>query len=181
MTKLKGRVKSISVKEVTEKVQILHPTYTTGSSTFIIGKVDEDYIELCNSGRLIDMIPKKDISKLKTLVVEYEYSYKDDFDIDWVHTTKQLPLKYSQWQATIDSGVVDNDKEVEFEIVVQDGPHPNDRYFEYAKIIPQKKRMYSEEDVHNLMMQAWINGQANPTSPYTVREYWINKILKSFK
>lgn len=81
-----------------------------------------------------------------------------------------IPLKYSQWQNAIDNGEVDSDKVVEFEIIENKGylicSHCKNPYdcsptdgkciicrksglselikgLSIAKIIPQKKRMYS--------------------------------------
>lgn len=39
------------------------------------------------------------------------------------------------------------------------------------------KDSWSRDEVHNLLMQAWINGQAKPDCHYTVREKWIEENL----
>jgi hypothetical protein len=42
----------------------------------------------------------------------------------------------------------------------------------------QAERMFSAEEVENLLMQAWIHGQAQPDCHYTVRENWIKQTIK---
>ena len=44
-------------------------------------------------------------------------------------------------------------------------------------IIKKQKDSYTREKVHNLMMQAWIYGEANPNKHYTFRENWIEQNL----
>ena len=43
--------------------------------------------------------------------------------------------------------------------------------------ITKVKDSWSREEVHNLMMQAWITGEASPNQHYTVREKWIKENL----
>jgi len=44
-------------------------------------------------------------------------------------------------------------------------------------VIIHQAKMYTREEVHNLMMQAWIWGQSKPDCHYTVREKWIEENL----
>lgn len=160
MTRLKGKVKSISVKEVTEGMQV----GWEGVNRFHFGKtekvVDKVYVKVnleTTNGH--DTVP---IDLLKTLVVEYGNGVeigiieKEGNSLLMKELPKQqmrqLPLKYSQWQSAIDNGEVDSDKEVEFEIkhgFVHGGEGEIVDKFcaRYAKIIPQKKRVYSEEEM----------------------------------
>lgn len=41
----------------------------------------------------------------------------------------------------------------------------------------ERKELYTKEEVHNLMTEAWINGEAKPNQHYTVREEWVEKRL----
>jgi len=43
--------------------------------------------------------------------------------------------------------------------------------------IKKLKDSWNREEVHNLMMQAWIFGQADKSLDYTIREKWIEKNL----
>lgn len=43
--------------------------------------------------------------------------------------------------------------------------------------IKKVKDSWTKEEVHNLMMQAWINGEAKPNQHYSVRENWIEENL----
>lgn len=142
MNHLQGKVKSISVKEVPARMQLLTPIGVRR-----VGKAEhikEDSILI--NGVWWDRVV------LKTLVVECEETVvgHDRYGEQEADITRILPLKHSQWQSAIDNGEVDSDKEVRFEILNTPGPN------EYAKIIPQKKRMYSEEEVISLM---WLSAQ----------------------
>ena len=43
--------------------------------------------------------------------------------------------------------------------------------------IKKVKDSWTREEVHNLMMQAWINGEANPNQHFSIRETWIENNL----
>lgn len=43
--------------------------------------------------------------------------------------------------------------------------------------IKKVKDSWSREEVHNLMMQAWIYGESDKSMDYTIRERWIEKML----
>jgi hypothetical protein len=103
-------------------------------------------------------------SKLKELFIEFPVgvTLKDGT----LCTT--IPLKYSQWQAAIDNGEVDSNKEVEFEIISTPFKQPANpihgiswskaqldagedlTIIKIAKIIPTKKRLYNEDEVMNI-------------------------------
>lgn len=108
----------------------------------------------------------------------------EQYVVQDLETGNILPLKFSQIQSAIDNGEVDSDKVVEFEIVP--------RYLEekdvnsingFAKIIPQKKRMYTEEEVEELLLKicrlqndklttakdisAWLKNNAKGEIPVT--------------
>jgi hypothetical protein len=119
----KCKVKSIPVTEVTVGMQVgykMNPLIGL-SSGWSIGKV----IELLTSGdkcaRLEysynqnNCIPSHlvSLSELKTIVVEYDYDVNHLMEVDY----KQVPLKYSDWQQSIDHELLDNDKEFDFDIV----------------------------------------------------------------
>lgn len=44
-------------------------------------------------------------------------------------------------------------------------------------IIKKVKDSWNREEVHSLMMQAWIHGEADKSMDYTVREKWIEENL----
>lgn len=131
-----GKVISQPVKEVTEGMQVL----TISNKIRKIKKIHSKTVVEVDG---IDV----EINSLKTLVVEYKE--KDSFTSSTFadrFITKQLPLKYSQWQAVIDEKIVDDmDYSVEFEI--KDMDYPNRVFEKIAKIIPPKKKMYGEEEI----------------------------------
>lgn len=152
MKHLQGNVKSIPVTEVKEGMQVLYDGRTCKVTSINHGTKDKpNYTPIILDGNFgITM------DRLKTLVVEY---LDDKYIAGTLFSSKmsQLPLKYSQWQSTIDAGEVDTDKIVEFEIIIQtsNGRGP---LLDIAKIIPQKKRMYSEEEVKSLANKAYKYG-----------------------
>lgn len=72
----------------------------------------------------------------------------EQYVVQDLETGNILPLKFSQIQSAIDNGEVDSDKEVEFEIIDKTIV---DYYTIYAKIIPQKERIYSKQEVEKLI------------------------------
>ncbi len=150
--KLKGKVKSIPVTEVTEEMQVI---YNDGNKDYVmtVGEDEKHPISLKLG------VGHARLSHLKTFVIEYKEKVLEDeleakeFVLRENTYTKQLPLKYSQWQSALDNGEVDSDKEVEFEIITNDTSNYNVipqnfiKHIQFAKIIPVKKRMYSEEDM----------------------------------
>lgn len=113
----------------------------------------------------------------------------EQYVVQDLETGNILPLKFSQIQSAIDNGEVDSDKEVEFEIkdgFVHGGEGViTDRFsIRYAKIIPQKKRMYSEEEI--LMLLDWLGPNsyhnANTLQPHvnSVRSGGKEKLLELF-
>lgn len=151
-----GRVRAIPVKEVTEGMQVIDRFNNVSK----VVRTDPEFVVVavhCRDGEIRHH--NDQINKLKTLVVEYEDGYITA-NGGQLETTKQLPLKYSQWQSAIDNGEVDSDKVVEFEIknlvggIEFDGhadPKTNHKDLWIAKIIPQKKRMYTQEEVDHLI------------------------------
>jgi len=43
--------------------------------------------------------------------------------------------------------------------------------------ITKVKDSWTREEVHNLLMQAWVHGQANSVCHYEIREKWIEENL----
>lgn len=160
MNHLQGKVKSISVKEVTEGIQVLYKNQIHRVTEISNHEFKKEYMSAKMAYILADSSSYAYLEELKTLVVEYE-----DYSKSLRSTvTLGLPLKYSQWQSAIDSGEVDSDKVIKFEIKT----HTRDTseitgadgelnglpmQFQYAKIIPQKKRMYSEEEVKEIVFE----------------------------
>lgn len=161
MTRLTGKVKSIPVKEVTEGIQVKEKNYVCRVEWIDKDAINSIQLSLVKNPSIKSWHTKEE---LKTIVVEYEgilpfktqgQSKNEKGDIG----IYQLPLKYSQWQSSIDNGEVDSDKEVEFEKVrtardsksnffkTKSDSIPLIETFNYAKIIPQKKKVYSEEDM----------------------------------
>lgn len=175
MAKKQGKVKAIPVKEVTEGMQVLCLNKYVGK----VNHIDSD------KGTHVG-ISYYCSSELKTLVVEYEDT--QTWGIEGVSKTKQyLPLMYSQWQSAIDNGEIDSDKEVEFEIkdcVWKDTIEGKDTLvptFQIAKIVPQKKRMYSEEEVEDICMGWMIHLQNNKLPNGPVRRYFRTLDLDKIK
>ncbi len=122
---MKGFIKSIPVKKVTEGMQVIYKNQIIN----LIG----------------DMLSNTDLLKAcKTLVVEYiEVPSNAKPGIRELIKVVQLPLKYSQWQ-------VDKiDTEVEFEVayVNENKSEFSNNGMQIAKIILKEKRMYSEEEI----------------------------------
>ena len=143
--KKQGKVKSVPVKakDLTKGIQVIDK-FGNVSKVYSIDSINKNYVEieiLCRDGEI--RYHSDYLENLKTLVVEYDY--RGAYDGKPHHLT-QLPLKRSQWQSAIDNNEVDSDKIVDFEII---DPilksHLSDQ--EYAEIIPQKKRVYTFEDM----------------------------------
>lgn len=152
---MKGKIKSVPVKEVTEGMKVLWTN--PGTKVTHILTVRPNHIQYVNEDLAI-AYAKQIIDELKTLVVEYERDCNEARCLGGdIHNCKtlQLPLKYSQWQAAINAGEVDSDKVVEFEIKGIDLVGTNtgqpdydwNKQYQIAKIIPQKKRMYTEREL----------------------------------
>lgn len=77
--------------------------------------------------------------------------------LDYV-TTGDLPMtitmtvKWSQWQAAIDSKEVDSEQEVTFE---EADTHTTSGIVTMARIIPIKKRQFTTDDVDAIMDEVW--------------------------
>lgn len=160
MKHLQGKVISIPVKEVTEGMQVL-----TQYGICTVRAFKDNIVWILMLGNK-NPLSFKDaclgydytllVTELKTLVVEYKEEGHEDWAGDnytgepiWIDgKVKQLPLKYSQWQSVIDSGKVDSDKIVEFEIINR--PYLDDR--DIAKIIPQKS---SWENIQAIAYDEW--------------------------
>lgn len=177
---MKGKVKSIETKDVSRNKQLLHSKYGIVTSEGGAGSI----VRLSNKTAV-------DYRELKTLVVEYEeldLAYNEDKrNLDRLKEgfplqTKQLPLKYSQWQEVIDNNEIDTDKEIEFELAyyMKDNTEETLKEFMvaksealissgkavlYAKIVPKKKyKLYSKEEIEELLLKfsLWENGIIKP-------------------
>lgn len=157
MAKKQGKIKSISVKEIAEGIQVYHTI-----EEMILIFTEERHLFSLNKAKVIDK-SNLNLIHLKTFVVEYKEccSKLEDQNCEGAPgicgmTIKQLPLKYSQWQNAIDNNEVDSDKVVEFfiETFAMDSKRANDNATFFARIIPQNKRLYSEEDI--LEFEKWL-------------------------
>jgi hypothetical protein len=149
-----GKVKSIPVIEVIEGMQVIDPF---GNIAKVITPIPQGEQKLthfevkCRDGVTRDNASI--INQLKTLVVEYEEEQNKtweqfEFDKKADLITKQIPLKWKQWEAAIDNGEVDSDKTVQFEILRKFASMKlsNEEYYaEYAKIIPQRAINFQEK------------------------------------
>lgn len=174
MAKKQGKIKAIPVKEVTEGMQVVL------NSRFVC-KVISIYTDGYYGLQYIDgtITSTRCIEKTKTLVVEYEDLDRIsalqslDCEPEDYNTYKQIPLKYSQWESALDNGEVDSDKVVEFEIkgleVIESDSH-------YAKVIPQKKRIYTRNEVEKLIMKYALDQHSIVCSPELGN--WIKENLK---
>ncbi len=100
------------------------------------------------------------ITELFVLVVYFEIR-KEDGQFGFAGQ-KKLPIKYSQWQATIDAGEVDNTETVNFEIIESEQTL-------FAKIIPVKTKLYTSSQV------LYILKQFNKASSVQLFESYVNK------
>jgi len=153
--KKQGKIVSTPVKEVTDGMQVIDTVFNrivkitkselNGLGSAFLKPVEIGYTDENNQYRL----GNRDLDELKTLVVEFETELNN-------LVINQLPLKYSQWQSAIDKGEVDSDKIVEFEIISIEhfSPNPN-----YAKIIPQKQRTYTREELERAWDAGFKRGQ----------------------
>jgi hypothetical protein len=159
MAKMQGKVKAIAVKEVTAGMQILWDKQ--------IYKVIHYKNCLCiqdpnNAFQTMSLDSYPDTKKeFKTLVVEYEEQDEKNrreigLDVNkYSGYTKQITLKHSQWQASIDNDEVDSDKIVEFEIITDVAMVSE---ICYAKIIPQKReKLFTEDEVHSFITDALLD------------------------
>lgn len=155
--KLQGKIKAIPVKKVTEGMQVLQPwvdeVLNRPTTVWKVISKERGIIKIKRAENYIESITEESIHKLKTLVVEYTINGDEQWSEEggaFIPTiTKQLPLKYKQWQSAIDNGEVDSDESVEFEYIEM-GLYDQ---VSYAKIIPTKKKMYSEDEVAELLYQ----------------------------
>ena len=161
-----GKVIDIPVKEVTKGMQVILINKSTGNMLIrrVVAMLTDTKVRLEFQGILSEV----KLSELKELVIEYEeeptkeqiqqirstydcafYGYNWQAKVDKLRKSKQLPLKYSQWQAAIDNGEVRSNKKVKFEIM----DYGNKQYGHpiYAKIIPQKERKYTREYIEELL------------------------------
>jgi hypothetical protein len=199
---LKGKIKAIPVKEVIEGMQVC--VHKMGMPGYLICKVLGPAYKSLTSSWIISIIGTQtehqiSTTDLKTLVVEYEVvcgscrgdEYKKQYTCLCYGKPqyKQLPLKYSQWQAAIDNGLVDSDKIVEFEIgiatckqcMLVQGMHLSPdccgNYTQYAKIIPPKKRTYTEDEVKDIIRKVYTDGYERATAGL----HWSGEIDKAVK
>lgn len=173
-----GKVKSISANKITIRAQLI----LWFIKPWLIGIIDNklNWISRHESGGSIT-IPTKDREikgEFKTLVVETiekcTNCYYGEIDEDdpkpcpicggnevIIH---QFPLKYKQWQLAIDNCEVDSNIIVDYEIIMS--WKDNDVKTEpinYAKIIPQTKKSYTEEEN--------LERLADLLTKYNVRHY----------
>jgi hypothetical protein len=80
-TLLTGIIRLIRVEKPISGLTVVFKDYHTGSSTFVIGNIDKEFIELTNNGSLIDMIHITDIGKLNYVIIETI----DNDDIPYFH------------------------------------------------------------------------------------------------
>lgn len=153
MEKFDGKILSIRVFEPKQGMQVLYKTHIQG--LVFIGRVTE-IDERTNHATVhyqnLGVDRYLPIEQLYTLVVDYE-----DND-GW---RKQIPLKLTQWQVAVDKGEVDSDITVTFEKKVgyenlgtAQGRRFDEAKIVYAKILPKRKRLYTEEEMIEAMMFA---------------------------
>jgi hypothetical protein len=188
--KHQGKIKAIPVKEVTEGMQVLWNPWSVAGAEFTVDNIYKISKKLA-SNTSVNVIRIHDgytydavlVEQLEILVVEYE-SYEQTWPQSGRdaggfeqhgNVTKQIPLKYSQWQSAIDNNEVNSDKTVEFEIIEM-GLYDQ---VNYAKIIPQKKRMYTSEEVELLICsyaaQMAHSGIIEPTLHLDVKKWFEYK------
>lgn len=137
----KGKLIAIEPKDISKGMIVYHPNYPTGPSTFKVGKID-DYIELLNNNKVIDMIPLNDITELKELVVEYKKCESIGGRYNEITcTTTRIPLNCDYWAEALKDGLID--KEIDFEMIDAMGMTNHNPYTSIANII------YLKEEINN--------------------------------
>lgn len=151
MTRLKGKVKSIPLEEAIEGIQVVKSFVTINLKIWIISEIKNGLANLYSARTrdIDDSIGGVNIKELKTLVIVFETKDTNDDGFD-----RSLPLKYSQWQSAIDNGEVDSDKEVEFEIKQFMDEDEDYEIVTFAKIIPQKRKVYTREELRKAVWES---------------------------
>lgn len=181
MAKKQGKVKMVSLKYETIQVGMIvltpiqnTPNYYNFWSVISKGMVIDTWnlrslnrqAEFANlydsNNQLFHCVAES--FELKTLVVEYLHDEDNGIIIPrHMRTMKTVPLKYSQWQSSIDNGEVDADKVVTFEVITERKRYEGDgdTYLkEIAKIIPIKTKisyLHSDEETATKVEQLLAN------------------------
>lgn len=134
--KLQGKIKSIPITHSKIGMQILLSANVNNKWQNIIGKITKVFTDHTHTLVNIDKLKNLGIEsiELKILVIEYTEFNQYIGENEGYNSIKQIPLKYSQWQAAVDTNEVDSDKIVEFKIIFA-----NPDSFNIAKIIPSEK------------------------------------------
>ncbi len=156
---MKGKVKAIPVREITEKMQIIfkdiHSRWHIG---IIMNILIGEKVWISSSTYCHNVVSNNDLKRLAVEYESYDVYYPDDDFKGNVKTLdeaekeskfssgyytikpEQLSLEDKQWQSVIDNGEIDSEREVEFEIITDIA-----MVFEiqYAKIIRQRENKYS--------------------------------------
>lgn len=165
--KKQGKVVSKSLSEVglelTNGMQVLHQKHGIGKVAPISKNDPPGFASVLFNGD--ESCMGCETEDLRTLVVEFPRDNGEK--INPVNPYKEIPLKYTQWQSSIDNGEVDNEnKYVTFEIKGYDceysrGNPPKEYefaskngYVEFAKIIPNREEV---KKVTTLVIKAGLD------------------------
>ena len=189
MAKKQGKVKSISLNEVRKNMQVMHPN----GNILVIKELQPLSVDLkpLPDSYLTTMVISNNTFKgssqcwqpheLKTLVIEYDF----DQGKFAAPSLRQIPLKYSQWEAAVNNQEVDSDKIVDFDVKEYDceyNPMP-DNVAEYksekgvtsvGRIIPKKGANLTE--VFNNLIDEFYSDyrtheeQCRITDPFTYKQ-----------
>lgn len=172
-----GKIKSISVTEVSKGMQVIFE-----NKICKIISIDNKNQRCKLNHPIFNHQYPAFFKELKTLVVEYENETEIDFTYTKL-TTKQLPLKYSQWQSALDNNEVDSDKTVEFETknIINTELNNNKILVPIlAKIIPTKKKLYTEEEVKKILWFHYVDlaYEENEENKLKIHQQFVKENLK---
>lgn len=172
MAKKQGKVITISLKSLSEGMQVYWDGCPSKVKLWHVLKIRPTIVEVCPlSEKFYPVRAQSPLpDELKTLVVEYEDT--QTWGIEGVSKTKQyLPLIYSQWQSAIENGQVDTNKIVEF-ITIKTTSNPiKGMYGDMVKGIAIAKIISQPEAwgvIHNKAFNEWekVGGLSNFDSWY---------------
>jgi hypothetical protein len=124
--KIQGKIIAIPVKEVFEGMQVMY-----NGIIFHIEKISDN-----DSVKLLDLNGNMEISRLKQIIVESSEKYMTNPP----RPVSSLILKYSQWQSTINNGMIDSNKTIEFEVI--DNTYIHEGSGKYWEDEPVKMKKY---------------------------------------
>lgn len=123
----------------------------------------------CSKGKYVDDLPQPSDKFIQAYIEAYNKSEKiEKVLVEWgngchccegsIDTCKQIQIKGHSLKVDCDT-------------------FRQPKLKDNNIIIKKTKDSWNREEVHSLMMQAWIHGEADKSMDYTVREKWIEENL----